>query len=121
MEDSVILKIEKVYKNFGGILALNGVSFTVESNSITGLIGPNGSGKSTLFNVISGFYRKDGGEIYFQGEKIEGLEPWSIAILGIGRTFQISEAPEKTTVMENLLLCSIWLKLFLAPTKRSWA
>jgi ABC-type branched-subunit amino acid transport system ATPase component len=104
VEDSVILKIEKVYKNFGGILALNGVSFTVESNSITGLIGPNGSGKSTLFNVISGFYRKDGGEIYFQGEKIEGLEPWSIAILGIGRTFQISEAPEKTTVMENLLL-----------------
>jgi ABC-type branched-subunit amino acid transport system ATPase component len=99
-----MLRIEKVYKNFGGILALNGVSFTVDSNSITGLIGPNGSGKSTLFNVISGFYRKDGGEIYFQGEKIEGLEPYSIAMLGIGRTFQISEVPEKTTVLENLLL-----------------
>ncbi len=104
MEDSIILKIERVYKNFGGILALNGVSFTVESSSITGLIGPNGSGKSTLFNVISGFYRKDGGEIYFQGQKIEGLEPYSIAMLGIGRTFQISEVPEKTTVLENLLL-----------------
>lgn len=104
MENSVILKIEHIYKNFGGILALNGVSFSVEANSITGLIGPNGSGKSTLFNVISGFYRKDSGEIYFRGEKIERLEPCNIAMLGIGRTFQISEAPEKTTVLENLLL-----------------
>jgi len=120
LEDSAILKIEKVYKSFGGILALNGVSFTVGSNSITGLIGPNGSGKSTLFNVISGFYRKDGGEIYFQGEKIECLEPYSIAMLGIGRTFQISEIPEKMTVLENLLLapkrqcgegiCNVFLK-----------
>ena len=77
--------IENVYKHFGGILALNGVSFAVEGNSITGLIGPNGSGKSTLFNVISGFYRKDSGEIYFRGEKIERLEPCNIAMLGIGK------------------------------------
>jgi ABC-type branched-subunit amino acid transport system ATPase component len=104
LENSVILKIDKVCKSFGGILALNGVSFTAAANSITGLIGPNGSGKSTLFNVISGFYRKDGGEIYFQGERIGGLEPWSIARLGIGRTFQISDVPEKMTVVENLLL-----------------
>jgi len=64
-----MLKVESVYKSFGGILALNGVTFSVESNTITGLIGPNGSGKSTLFNVISGFYTKDRGEIYFWGEK----------------------------------------------------
>ncbi|MFW6114936.1 MAG: ABC transporter ATP-binding protein [Thermodesulfobacteriota bacterium] len=104
MEDNVILKIEKVFKSFGGILALNGVSFSVKSDSITGLIGPNGSGKSTLFNVISGFYRRDGGEIYFQGKRLEGLEPFNIAMLGIGRTFQISNTPEKMTVVENLLL-----------------
>ncbi|HUT70681.1 MAG TPA: ABC transporter ATP-binding protein [Desulfatiglandales bacterium] len=99
-----MLEVENVYKNFGGILALNGVSFSVEPNSITGLIGPNGSGKSTLFNVISGFYNKDSGEIFLKGDKIEGIEPYSIAMLGIGRTFQISEVPEKMTVLENLLL-----------------
>ena len=99
-----MLKVEDIYKSFGGILALNGVSFNVEPNTITGLIGPNGSGKSTLFNVISGFYSKDKGEIYFKGKKIVGLEPHKIAMLGIGRTFQISEVPEKMTVLENLLL-----------------
>ena len=78
-----MLKVESVYKSFGGILALNGVTFSVESNSITGLIGPNGSGKSTLFNVISGFYGKDSGEIYVRGEKIEGIEPYRIAMLGV--------------------------------------
>jgi len=99
-----MLKVEHVYKNFGGILALNGVSFSVEPNTITGLIGPNGSGKTTLFNVISGFYTKDRGEIYFNGKKIEGIEPYGIAMLGVGRTFQVSEVPEKMTVLENLLL-----------------
>ena len=99
-----MLNVESVYKSFGGILALNGLTFSVESNSITGLIGPNGSGKSTLFNVISGFYGKDSGEIYVRGEKIEGIEPYRIAMLGVGRTFQISEVPEKMTVLENLLL-----------------
>lgn len=99
-----MLKVENVHKNFGGILALNGVCFAVEPNSITGLIGPNGSGKSTLFNVISGFYSKYSGEIYFKGEEIRGIEPYSIAMQGIGRTFQISEVPEKMTVLENLLL-----------------
>jgi len=99
-----MLKVENVHKSFGGILALNGVTLSVEPNSITGLIGPNGSGKSTLFNVISGFYSKDRGEIYFKGKKIEGIETYRIAMLGVGRTFQISEVPEKMTVLENLLL-----------------
>lgn len=99
-----MLKVENVYKSFGGIAALDGVSFNVEPNTITGLIGPNGSGKSTLFNLISRFYNKDRGEIYFKGKKIEGIEPYKVAMLGIGRTFQISEVPEKMTVLENLLL-----------------
>jgi ABC-type branched-subunit amino acid transport system ATPase component len=99
-----MLKVENVYKSFGGILALYGVSFSVEPHSITGLIGPNGSGKSTLFNVISGFYSKDRGNIYFSGKKIEDIRPYEIAMMGIGRTFQISEVPQKMTVLENLLL-----------------
>ena len=99
-----MLRLENVYKSFGGIVALHGVNFQVERSSITGLIGPNGSGKSTSFNVISGFYDKDGGDVYFDGKEIEGIAPHEIAMLGIGRTFQISEAPEKMTVLENLLL-----------------
>jgi ABC-type branched-subunit amino acid transport system ATPase component len=99
-----MLRLENIHKKFGGIVALNGVSFNVEPRSITGLIGPNGSGKSTLFNIISGFYHKDKGDIYFQGKKIEHLEPYRLAMMGLGRTFQVSEIPEQMTVLENLLL-----------------
>jgi ABC-type branched-subunit amino acid transport system ATPase component len=118
-----MLRIENLYKHFGGITALDGVSLEVESSTITGLIGPNGSGKSTLFNVISGFSAKDRGEIYFNEEKIEHIEPHKIALMGIGRTFQISEAPEKMTVCENLLLAPKnqfgegLLNVFLYPSK----
>ncbi|MGD8229740.1 MAG: ABC transporter ATP-binding protein [Desulfobacteraceae bacterium] len=99
-----MLKVENVFKSFGGILALYGVSFQVEARTITGLIGPNGSGKSTLFNIISGFYSKDRGDIYLLEKKLEHVEPYKIALMGVGRTFQISEAPEKMTVLENILL-----------------
>lgn len=118
-----MLQVKNIYKHFGGIAALDGVSFEVESSTITGLIGPNGSGKSTLFNVVSGFYAKDRGEIYFSGEKIEHIEPHKIALMGIGRTFQISEVPEKMTVLENLLLApknqfgEDILNVFLHPLK----
>jgi branched-chain amino acid transport system ATP-binding protein len=104
MPGKVMLRVEEVYKSFGGIMALAGVSFRVDQGSITGLIGPNGSGKSTCFNIISGFYTKDRGEIYFQGEKIEDIEPFRLACMGIGRTFQIAAVTEKMTVLENLLL-----------------
>lgn len=99
-----MLKVKNLYKSFGGISALYGVNFEVEPCTITGLIGPNGSGKSTFFNVVSGFYAKDSGDIYFMGKKIENLAPHKIAQMGIGRTFQISEVPEKMTVLENMLL-----------------
>lgn len=103
-ENETMLEVKNLHKNFGGITALDGVSFKVECSTITGLIGPNGSGKSTFFDVVSGFYSKDKGEIYFNGKRIELIEPYKIALMGIGRTFQISEAPEKMTVVENLLL-----------------
>ena len=104
LSDNVMLKVVDLRKSFGGVTALDGVSLDVEAGTITGLIGPNGSGKSTLFNVVSGFYSRDRGEIYFNGEKIEDVDPDKIALMGIGRTFQISEVPEKMTELENLLL-----------------
>ena len=99
-----MLEIIDVHKSFGGIKALDGVSLEVERESITGLIGPNGSGKTTLFNVISGFYPKDTGEVYLVGERIDELAADEVARKGLGRTFQISQAPEKMTVLENMLL-----------------
>lgn len=101
-----MLDIKNLQKNFGNLRALDGVSLIVESESITGLIGPNGSGKTTLFNVVSGFYPKDGGEITFKGERIDGLTPDEIAKRGLCRTFQIAKAPEKLTVLENMLLAA---------------
>jgi branched-chain amino acid transport system ATP-binding protein/neutral amino acid transport system ATP-binding protein len=99
-----MLTVIDVHKSFGGIKALDGVSIEVDGGSITGLVGPNGSGKTTLFNVISGFYPKDAGEIYLKGERIDGLPPNEVARKGLSRTFQISQAPDKMTVLENMLL-----------------
>ncbi len=101
-----MLSVKNIHKSFGGLKALNGVSMEVESHSITGLVGPNGSGKTTLFNVISGFYTKDSGEIAFNGEKIDGLSPSDRAKRGLSRTFQVSKAPARMTVLENMLLAA---------------
>lgn len=101
-----MLTIKNLSKHFGSLKALDGVSLEVEGDSIVGLIGPNGSGKTTLFNVVSGFYEKDGGEIYFNRDRIDGLPPNKIAKKGLCRTFQVSKAPEKLTVLENMLLAA---------------
>lgn len=101
-----MLTIRNLQKNFGSLRALDRVSLKVEGNSIIGLIGPNGSGKTTLFNVVSGFYEKDGGEIYFKGGKIDGLTPDKIVKKGLCRTFQVSKAPEKLTILENMMLAA---------------
>ena len=104
--NNFMLTIRNLQKNFGGLRALDRVSLEVEGDSIVGLIGPNGSGKTTLFNVVSGFYEKDGGEIYFKGERIDGLAPDEIAKKGLCRTFQVCKAPEKLTVLENMMLAA---------------
>jgi len=106
--NNTLLSVTDIHKSFGKLKALNGVDMEVEAGSITGLIGPNGSGKTTLFNVVTGFYKKDRGhgKIIFQGTQIDGMDPAQIADEGIQRTFQISQATRKMTVMENLLLAS---------------
>jgi ABC-type branched-subunit amino acid transport system ATPase component len=101
-----MLVVEDVHKSFGAIKALDGVSLSVEQGTIAGLIGPNGSGKTTLFNIISGFYEKDAGNIRLNGKSIDGLDPFRIARMGLVRTFQVAKAPAKLTILENLLLAA---------------
>lgn len=99
-----ILSIRDATKGFGGILAVDGCSLTVDEGTIAGLIGPNGAGKSTLFDLISGFVRPDAGSIVFQEKEIIGLPAHKIARLGIIRTFQIPRALMRMTVIENMML-----------------
>jgi len=99
-----LLEVKDVSKNFGGIKAVDGVTFSVMSGRIKAIIGPNGAGKTTLFNLISGFYPLSSGEILFNGERISGRSPHHIASLGIIRTFQNVRLFPEMTVMENVMV-----------------
>jgi branched-chain amino acid transport system ATP-binding protein len=99
-----ILKIENLTISFGGIRALNNVSFEVEKGSIYSIIGPNGAGKTTIFNCISGIYPPDSGKIFFKGEDITYLKPYQVAKKGIARTFQNIELFSHMSTMDNLML-----------------
>jgi len=99
----VHLEVKNIVKRFGGLTALNGVSFTIDRPQLVGLIGPNGAGKSTLTNIISGILKPTEGEVWFNGERIDPLPPYAIAQRGIGRTFQVTRAFRRMTVLENLL------------------
>jgi branched-chain amino acid transport system ATP-binding protein len=103
-----MLKGTKITKRFGGLIALSEVDFEVHPGEIVGLIGPNGSGKTTLFNVISGLYRSDYGEISFNGRPISGLRPHEIARLGIGRTFQIVRPLMDLSLAENVAIAVLY-------------
>ena len=99
-----ILEIKHVSKIFGGLTALDDVSFRVEQGEIRGLIGPNGAGKSTMFKNIAGFYRPSRGDILFEGRNICGLQPHTIAELGIVRTFQETTLFQELSVFDNVLV-----------------
>ena len=99
-----ILQLKNVTKRFGGLKAVDGVSFNLTKGIITSLIGPNGAGKTTIFNLISGFIRPDNGSIYYNGTRIDNLSPWEIAELGVGRLFQEVRVFNRLTVLENVLL-----------------
>ena len=98
-----LLTVRGLDKRFGGLQAVDGCSFSVPEGSITALIGPNGSGKTTVFNLIGGTMPPDAGEVWFDGERIDGLRPWRRAWSGIGRTFQITRLFREMTVLENVV------------------
>ena len=101
---SAVLEVSDVRKNFGGITAVNGVSFDVQEGEILGLIGPNGCGKSTLFNCILGQLTPSGGEVKVDGKPVTGLRPSELNRLGVSRTFQLLQVFPKLSVRENLIL-----------------
>lgn len=101
------LAVEDLRKSFGGVVALDGVSLSVDSGLITTVIGPNGAGKTTLFNAIAGHLRPDSGKIWFQGDRIDGLPNHRIARGGIGRTFQLTRVLTKMSVIDNVRVAAM--------------
>ena len=99
-----VLSLRDVTKHFGGVRAVNRMSLDVPSGAITGIIGPNGSGKTTLFNLISGIYEPQAGEIVFRGRPIHGEPPHRVSMLGVARTFQNIRLFNEMLVIENLLV-----------------
>ncbi len=99
-----MLELANLARYFGGLRAVDGVSFVLKQGTITGLIGPNGAGKSTLFNTIAGALKPSGGTITFKGQRIDGLRPDQIYASGIARTFQIPRPFGGMSVLENMML-----------------
>ncbi len=101
-----LLTVQNVTKRFGGIVAVDDVSLDVDAGEIVGLIGPNGAGKTTLFNLVSGIYRPDAGEILLGDTSLGGVAPHRVVSLGIARTFQNLELFSTMTVLENVLVAA---------------
>jgi branched-chain amino acid transport system ATP-binding protein len=101
---STVLAVRDLKKSFGGIVAVDGVSFDVNDGEILGIIGPNGSGKSTLFNCILGQLRPSAGHVHLDGRSVTGLRPCDLNRLGVSRTFQLLQIFPQLTVRENLIL-----------------
>ena len=99
-----LLTLDNVTLRFGGLVAVNKVSFDVEEGEVFALVGPNGAGKSTVFNLISRFYTPNEGDIRFEGESILNMPPDKVPSLGVARTFQNIELFEQATVLQNLLV-----------------
>ena len=98
------LEAKNVGKHFGGVQALHNVNLVVDKPELMGLIGPNGAGKTTLTNILDGAYKPSSGEVWLNDERIDGMPPYKIARRGLGRTFQVTRAFLRMTVMENMLV-----------------
>jgi branched-chain amino acid transport system ATP-binding protein len=101
---SVLLEAREISKRFGGVQALDGISFSIERGAIYGLIGPNGAGKTTLFNTLTGIYPTDGGAYVFDGKPLAGLAPDRVAAAGIARTFQNIRLFANLSALENVMI-----------------
>jgi branched-chain amino acid transport system ATP-binding protein len=100
----VDLELKDISKHFGGLLVLNNVNLRIDKPQLIGLIGPNGAGKTTLTNIIDGVYKPNSGEVWLNGERIDGMPPYKIARRGLGRTFQVTRAFRRMTVVENMMV-----------------
>ncbi|AFM43348.1 ABC-type branched-chain amino acid transport systems, ATPase component [Desulfosporosinus acidiphilus SJ4] len=121
----MILTLDQVSKEFGGLKALSDISFTVNKGDVFGVIGPNGAGKTTLFNLITGIFPPTSGNIIFNGTEIIGLKPYKVTALGIARTFQNIRLFDNLTVLENVMVgahshmkASIWQGIWRTPKQR---
>src|SRR5687767_7635737 len=99
-----LLEVRGLVKHFGGVKAIDGVDFHADPGEIVSVIGPNGAGKTTLFNIVTGFYRPDAGEMTFDGNNLVGLLPNQVTALGISRTFQSVRLFGAMTVLENAMV-----------------
>jgi branched-chain amino acid transport system ATP-binding protein len=122
----VVLSIEHVAVNFGGLVAISDLNLTVCDGEIVGLIGPNGAGKTTAFNVFTGFLRPTDGEVRYRGTLLNGLKPHKIAGLGLVRTFQRTSIFQNNSVFENVLIglhrqarSSVWDTLLALPREKA--
>ncbi len=99
-----VLDVQKLTKNFGGVTAVLDVSFSLREGELLGIIGPNGSGKTTLVNLLTGFVRPDSGKVVYRGSDISGKMPYTIAALGIARTFQMAKPFYQLSAFKNLII-----------------
>lgn len=103
-----LLEGRRVVKQFGGLIAVNRIDFSIYPGEIVGLIGPNGSGKTTLFDCLSRVQQIDGGEVFFKGQNITNKKPFQVAHMGMARTFQVFRVYRKLSVIENMQLSRQW-------------
>ena len=125
-DHDVVLETREITKRFGGLTAVAGFSFQVKKGDISSLIGPNGAGKTTVFNVITGIYRPDSGEVIFNGNNIDGLKPHQIVTRGIARTFQNIRLFPNMTCLENVMAgqhcrarSGVWSSVFRTKNQRA--
>jgi len=108
--ETPILTVEKLVKRFGGLVAVDNLSFTVQQGEVLGVIGPNGAGKTTLINVVSGLYPPSEGRIFFRGKDVTELDAHQRCRLGISRTFQLMRPIKEFTVLENVMVSALFGK-----------
>lgn len=120
-----LLQVQNIRRCFGGVVALNDVSFCLEAGQIKSLIGPNGAGKTTLFNIVSGVLKTDSGHVLFRGKAINGMKPFEIAARGIARSFQNPSLFLRVSVLENVMVgrhvrsgCEFWQCALRTPANR---
>ena len=106
--NEIILSVNEISKRFGGLLAVDKVSFDLPAGEVMGLMGPNGAGKTTLVNTICGFHKPDAGTIKFKGKDITGLSAHKVCHLGIARTYQIPQPFGELTILENIAVAAMY-------------